>query len=330
MKKVLIIHTGGTFGMTPADPGKILQPGKIEESLGEFVPSIHQIAEISIKIPFNLDSSNIGTDEWKILYDIIRMAMEDSDGVVIIHGTDTLVYTAAALSYLFLDLKKPIVLTGSQRPLSALRSDARSNLINAVELATYAIPEVLVCFGNKVYRGNRSKKISIERFESFDSPNYPPLATIGLNVHVNAHYILQSKANVQLKSSFFKGILALRVFPGLDPKKFMPLLDNSLKAIILEGFGAGNLPGMTMDWVDFISVAVLKQKLVFIGSQSSHGTIDLQLYSCGQQAEQAGALSLGDMTIEAALVKLMILLANFEDLEKVKKYMMVSLAGEIT
>ena len=269
-------------------------------------------------------------DEWEILYDIIRMAMEDSDGVVIIHGTDTLVYTAAALSYLFLDLKKPIVLTGSQRPLSALRSDARSNLINAVELATYAIPEVLVCFGNKVYRGNRSKKISIERFESFDSPNYPPLATIGLNVHVNDHYILQSKANVQLKSSFFKGILALRVFPGLDPKKFMPLLDNSLKAIILEGFGAGNLPGMTTDWVDFNSVALLKEKLVFIGSQSSHGTIDMQLYSCGQQAEQAGALSLGDMTIEASLVKLMILLANFEDLEKVKKYMMVSLAGEIT
>jgi L-asparaginase len=199
-----------------------------------------------------------------------------------------------------------------------------------VELATYAIPEVFVCFGNKVYRGNRSKKISIERFESFDSPNYPPLATIGLNVYVNTHYILRRNTDVQLKPSFYNDILVLRVFPGLDPRKFIPLFDHSFKAIILEGFGAGNLPDMTKDWIDFISVAVLKQKLVYIGSQSSHGRIDLQLYSCGQQAEQAGALSLGDMTIEAALVKLMILLANFEDLEKVKKYMMVSLAGEIT
>jgi L-asparaginase len=328
MKRVLIIHTGGTFGMTPAEPDKTLQPGKIERHLDEYIPSIRELAEITIKIPFNLDSSNMGPYEWKRLYTLIRAEMNDYDGMVIIHGTDTLVYSAAALSFLLLDLKKPLILTGAQRPLSALRSDARGNLINSVELATYDIPEVLICFGNKLFRGNRTKKVSIESFQSFDSPNYPPLATIGLGVHLNSHYILREKQSLPLKPVFDSGILSLRLFPGLKAEIFLPLLNERLRAVVIDGFGAGNLPAVTDEWFDFIALARQMDKLVFVGSQSAHGRSDLSLYAAGRLAQKAGASSLTDMTREAALVKLMLLLGNMADQDRVLHYMLSPLAGE--
>ena len=328
MKQVLVIHTGGTFGMTPVEPDKTLQPGKIERHLDEYIPSIRELAEITIKIPFNLDSSNIGPGEWQVLFQLIRDEINDYDGVVIIHGTDTLVYSAAALSFLLLDLKKPVILTGSQRPLSALRTDARSNLINSVELATYDIPEVLICFANKLFRGNRTKKVSIESFQSFDSPNFPPLATIGLGVHLNSHYILKEKQALPLLPQFDPRILSLRLFPGLRPAPFVPLLDKQIRAVMLDGFGAGNLPAGNNEWFDFISLARQKDKLLFIGSQSAHGSTDLNLYAAGRLAQKAGAGMIGDMTHETALVKLMLLLGNMTDNEEVLKYMSSPLAGE--
>jgi L-asparaginase len=311
-----------------------LKPGNIEKSLDQYVPNIHKIANISIEIPFNLDSSNIGPAEWKKIYDIIQGTMNSYDGFVIIHGTDTLVYTASALSYLFLDLEKPVILTGSQRPLSALRTDARGNLINAIELSTYDIPEVTICFGNKLFRGNRTKKTSIESFQSFESPNYPPLATVGLNVTVNKHYFLQKKEIIEVTPDFDQGIHVLRIYPGLDPMPYLGILEKSSRGIILEGLGAGNLPALNNGWFDFISELKRNNILVFMTSQSPHGTVDLQLYNCGRLAESAGAISLRDMTVEAALVKLMLLSANFEAEGKgagnIARFMQMSLAGEIT
>jgi L-asparaginase len=330
MKKVLIIHTGGTFGMTPADPEKTLEPGNIEKSLDQYVPNIHKLANISIEIPFNLDSSNIGPAEWKKVYTIIKGKMKSYDGFVIIHGTDTLVYTATALSYLFLELQKPIILTGSQRPLSALRTDARGNLVNAIELSTYDIPEVSICFGNKLFRGNRTKKISIESFQSFESPNYPPLVSIGLNVNLSEHYFLKRKENIDLTPKFKSGIHSLKIFPGMDPKPYVKMYENSANAILLEGLGAGNLPALTDEWIEFILRLRANNIVVFMTSQSPHGTVDLQLYTCGRKAKSAGAISLRDMTVEAALVKLMLLSANFKDPNTVETLMQSSLAGEIT
>jgi len=330
MKDVLIIHTGGTFGMTPVDPDQTLEPGNIEESLDRYVPSIHKLANISVNIPFNLDSSNIGPAEWKIIYKIITDEMNSYDGFVIIHGTDTLVYTAAALSFLFPELQKPIIMTGSQRPLSALRSDARGNLIDSIELSTYNIPEVSICFGNKLFRGNRTKKTSIESFQSFESPNFPPLATIGLNITINVQNYQKKKKNIGLVPQFDPGIHSIKIFPGLNPKLYLKIFEKSANGIILEGLGAGNLPALTDDWITFISRLKENNTLVFMTSQSFHGKVNLQLYDCGRQAETAGAVSLGDMTGEAALVKLMLLQANFKDPQKVEKLMQTSLAGEIT
>ncbi len=330
MKRVLIIHTGGTFGMTPMEPETTLQPGNIEKQIDTYIPRIREKVDISIKIPFNLDSSNIGPNEWHILYTIIKGEIENYDGVVIIHGTDTLVYTASALSFLLLDLKKPVILTGSQRPLSALRTDARGNLINSVELATYDIPEVLICFGNRLLRGNRTKKMSIESFQSFESPNLPPLANIGLNVNVNSRYILKEKAKLSLQSTCSQNILSLGVYPGLKPDIYKKLITDSVKALVIEGFGSGNLPGENSGWIEFISSAIDQEILVYLGSQSPHGLTDLSVYVCGQRARDAGALSLHDMTTEAALVKLMLLLGNELEVSEVRHLMDQSLAGELT
>jgi len=288
--------------MTPVDPEKTLEPGNIEQRLERYVPDLHKIANISIEIPFNLDSSNIGPSEWSILYNLIRGRMDSYDGFIIIHGTDTLVYTASALSYLILDLQKPIILTGSQKPLSALRTDARVNLVNATELSTYDIPEVTVCFANKLYRGNRTIKDSIESFDSFDSPNYPALVSIGLNVSIREHYIAKQKENLDLKAVFSSGIQMLKIFPGLDPYPFYKIIDHSVRAIVLEGLGAGNLPVLDNKWIDFISDLRNRGVLVFMLSQSPHGSVDLRLYASGRQAEEAGVISLRDMTVEAALV----------------------------
>jgi L-asparaginase len=256
--------------------------------------------------------------------------MSSYDGFVIIHGTDSLVYTAAALSYLLLDLEKPVIFTGSQRPLSALRTDARGNLINAIELSTYDIPEVTICFGDKLFRGNRTKKTSIESFQSFESPNYPPLATVGLNVTIRDHYIVKKNKEIILHAQFDKDIHVIRIFPGLDPKPLQKLIEQTSRAVILEGLGAGNLPDLSNDWMEFISELRAKNILVFITSQSPHGSVDLQLYNCGRQAESAGAISLRDMTIEAAIVKLMLLLANFKDHVKISQLMQNHLAGELS
>jgi L-asparaginase len=330
MKRVLIIHTGGTFGMTPAEPTTTLKPGKIDKQIDTYIPRLRENVDISIKIPFNLDSSNIGPEEWKTLYTIIRNQINDYDGIVIIHGTDTLVYTASALSFLLLDIQKPVILTGSQRPLSAIRTDARANLINSVELATYDIPEVFVCFGNYLLRGNRTKKMSIESFQSFESPNYPPLANIGMNVSINDRYICQEKANIPLKPFFSENILSLGIYPGLQPEIYYTLLSDSVKAIVIEGFGSGNLPTTGVDWISFIAKAVDKEILVYLGSQSSHGFTDLTNYSCGQKALDAGAASLADMTTEAAIVKLMLLFGNGYERERIGELMNLSFAGEIS
>ena len=316
--------------MIPTAPDNTLKPGKIEEDIDCYLPALNDLAEIDIKIPFNLDSSNIGPEQWVELYTLVEQNYDLYDGFIIIHGTDTLVYTATAISYLLAKLSKPVVFTGSQRPLSAIRSDARSNLINAVELATKEIPEVAICFDNKLYRANRTKKQSIESYHGFDSPNYPPLARMGLNIQLYPNLFRTKDSNYVFKSIFNKNILIIPLFPGLDYKPYLYFLDSDITGIILKGFGSGNLPEISPNWISFVQESIDKGKSVFISSQSQHGRVDLTLYECGRKAMAAGAISLGDMTVEAALVKLMLLTGNFEDQNKIEQVMVHSLAGELS
>jgi len=208
------------------------------------------------------------------------------------------------LSFSLLQLRKPVVLTGSQRPLSMLRSDARSNLIDAVELATMEVPEVIIVFGQRILRGNRAKKVSINSYHAFESPNYPALGEIGLKIRIDQHKILSIKGSTYLQSGFSRDIAVITICPALRPDHYYGVLDAPIRAIIILGFGSGNLPNTDPDWIPFIRSAVQSGKTVFIGSQSSEGAVDLSLYECGQLAGDAGAAGTGDMTFEASYVKL--------------------------
>lgn len=329
MKNILIIHTGGTFGMNPMKPDKTLQPGELESIFEKYLPMLNKIANIEVKIPFNLDSSDIGPVEWEKTYEIVYDNKDNFDGFVVIHGTDTLVYNSTALSFLLSDFNKPVIFTGSQRPLSEIRTDAASNLINSVELATKEINEVGICFGSNLFRANRTKKVSIESYHGFESPNCQPLATIGLNIKINNNLILQKQSTIHLKPIFNSKILNIRVYPGLMPDYYHEVINN-IKAIIIEGFGAGNFPAADKKWVNFINKCIDKNILVIMGSQALHGKVDLELYKSAKEAKQSGAISLKDMTFEAALVKLMVLFGNYSDIEKIKEFFNSSLAGEVT
>ncbi len=329
MKKILLVHTGGTFGMVPAEPKSILAPGNFQSQILINVPEIVRIADIDVEIPFNLDSSNIGINEWQILTELIHARMDEYDGFVIIHGTDTMVYTAAALSFTLRNLNKPVILTGAQRPLSKLRSDARTNLIDAVELATLDIFEVLIVFGQKIVRGSRAKKVSISSYDAFESPNFPLIGEIGLKIKLNQLLLYKSVEKYSFLPGFKQKALIINIVPSLNPEYYFPLLENDLEAFILAGFGAGNLPNTSPDWIPFIQNATKLGKSVFICSNSMHGSVDLSLYESGQKALEAGAVGLGDMTIESAYVKLLKIL-NITDIPgEIVSLMNENWAGEI-
>ena len=328
MKKILLIHTGGTFGMVPSHPNKILKPGSFQNEVLTRVPELQKLAAIDVAIPFNLDSSDIAGEEWDILGRLIFENLDDYDGFVVIHGTDTMVYTAAALSFSLSNLPKPVVLTGSQRPLSKLRSDARFNLIDAVELATMEIPEVMIVFGGHVLRGNRAKKISVTRYEAFDTPNFPHLGEIGLHIEIKKQHLQSPDKSMAFFPGFRQQVAVISAQPGFAPDYHIPLLHSDLKAFILLGFGSGNLPARSFDWTPFVKEATQNGKPVFIGSHSPHGRIDLNLYECARRAMEVGAVGLGEMTYEAAYVKLQKILVKSTKMDDIIALMEQNWAGE--
>lgn len=329
MHKILIIHSGGTFGMVPVEAEAILAPGNLQHQILSFLPEIQKIADINVIVPFNLDSSNIGIKEWDLLTDLIHQNISRYDGFVIIHGTDTMVYTASALSFSLRNLKKPVILTGSQRPLSKLRSDARNNLIDAVELATLKVPEVLIVFGQKILRGNRSQKISISNYVAFDSPNFPELGEIGLNIVLNSKLFKRTKENYFLIKGFEPKVMILSIYPSLNPDYFLPLIDSDIQVVLLRGFGAGNLPNTSPDWLRLVSQLIIKKKMVFICSHSRHGSVDLDLYASGKMAQKMGAIGLGEISIEAAYVKLLKILTLTHHPDEIQNHFFTNWAGEI-
>ena len=329
MQKILIIHSGGTFGMTPIEPNKQLAPGNLQNQILKYIPEIEKIAHIDVIIPFNLDSSNIGIYEWEILSDLISDNIHKYDGFVIIHGTDTMVYTASALSFSLRNLKKPVILTGSQRPLSKLRTDARFNLIDAVELATMSLPEVLIIFGQRILRGNRAKKISITNYNAFDSPNYPLIGEIGINIQINYEYVLNPDAEYYYEKGFSQKLAILSIYPSLNLNNYLPILDSDINGVILRGFGAGHLPTISPDWLEFLKKAQGMDIMIFIGSHSRQGDVNLDLYESGRQAKALGAIELGEMTIEAAYVKLMRIFYQTNEHKEVIELLHSNWAGEI-
>lgn len=311
MKKILLLQTGGTISMHFDQQGSRLDPEKWSEVLYGEIPELEKIAEIDIRNLYFEDSSDLNHTHWTTLSREIYQELSYYDGFVILHGTDTMAYTASALSFTLQNLNRPVILTGSQVPMSKIRSDARRNLINAVELATCNFAEVAICFNDHLYRGNRSTKMSINDYDAFASPNHPPLAEIGIKIKLSEKVRVPGSLSPVHLPHFDNSLHVIRLYPNLNPAHLSLLPTGDMKAIILEAFGHGNIPSKgELSLLPFIQKLRSDGCHVIITSQAPYDEVDLDLYEGSRKVRDLGALSAGGMTMEATITKTMHLLGN--------------------
>lgn len=325
MAPILLIHTGGTLGMAPLGEPSSLAPGPSLDLILEQVPELRQLAELKLVVAFNQDSSTNEPGDILRLAGLIRAESVGCAGVVLVHGTDTMAFTASMLGFLLADLGKPVVLTGSQRPLAYVRSDARSNLVDAVTLATKGVAEVGICFGDHWYRGVAADKLSVHRYEAFDTPNLPPLAELGLHVQVHPHAgNFERRVPPQVGSAFETRLAVYSPFPGMP---WVPPAEGT-RGVLLEAYGAGNLPMGRSDLLHFFADCRARAIPVVVTSQCPWGGVDLDTYELGAKAAQQGAISGGLHTRWAAAAKLGLVLGAGGGLAEVREAFGVSWAGE--
>ena len=338
---ILIIYTGGTIGMkTDPDTGTLV-PFDFSAIYEEF-PSLKRLKvdlEVRTMIPV-IDSSNVQPHNWVTLAELIRENYDCYDGFVVLHGTDTMSYTASALSFMFENLTKPVVFTGSQIPIGVLRTDGRENLITAIEIAGAhdaeghpLVPEVSLYFQNHLYRANRTTKRSAEALSAFYSYNYPPLADVGVNITYHHHLIRQPERYdepLRVATHFSDEVCIIKLFPGLTEQTLRSILSiEGLKAVVLETYGAGNAP--TAEWfLRLMRETVERGVMVLNVTQCDNGKVEMQLYETGQRLQSVGVISAHDMTTEAAITKLMYVLGKNLDLEQSICLMRKPLRGEFT
>ncbi len=334
-KRVYIAHTGGTIGMNRTRQGYGPQRGYLQEQMSAMPELAHpSIPEFTIHDydPL-LDSSNMTPVEWVKIARDVAAHHDEYDGFIVLHGTDTMAYTASALPFMLEGLRKPVVITGSQIPLCEVRNDARENLITSLLIsANYDIPEVCLYFGGKLLRGCRSTKVSADGFAAFDSPNFPPLGTVGIDIEVN--WALVRKASeggvLRVKELGAPVVSALRLFPGISPDLLRNVLRPPLQGLVLEAYGIGNGPDQDREFVAAIEEATARGVVVVDCTQCLEGTVDLGEYAAGTALARAGVISGYDLTAEAALAKLYYLLSGGEPPERVKRDMQRDLRGEMT
>jgi len=326
-KRILILHTGGTIGMV-GEP-HALRPAKDADYLLQTVPELQRLAHVEARLVDTIDSSNVNPEHWSRWLKVLKEHYNDYDGFVITHGTDTMVYTGAAFSLALKRTIKPIVFTGSQRPLVNIRTDARANLINAVEMACSGPTEVTLCFGNDLFRINRATKQSASDYIAFESYNFPALAHIGVDIDARWKKSGLEPGKAQFKDRFDSGVFSIKIFPGISGEILLHMIESPrIEAFVFESFGTGNIPIIDESVLGAIRRAQKLEKIVAIASQCPHGFVDLKRYECGVKAINAGAISAGDMTRETAVVKLMHGLGQGLSGAVLKKYFLGDVCGE--
>lgn len=334
MNKVLVIYTGGTIGMIKTEKGyapayNLLDDmlNKIPELHDEKMPSwdFYQLNEVK-------DSSNLEVSDWNTIANIIQDNYLKYDGFVVLHGTDTMSYTASALSFMFENLSKPVVFTGSQIPLNEIRNDAKDNLITSIIIASECIAnEVCIYFGGNLIRGNRSTKYSSEGLIAFVSPNYPLLGEAAINIHYYSNKTQHSKNAEPLKVQYFDKIpiAVIKVYPGIDFRYYHEILNKNYKGVIIETFGAGNIPGGSSNILSSID-SEENETIYVICSQCPAGSVVIGQYEASAVLNSIGSVSGKDMTTEAAMAKLYYLLSKGSSQKEVIQSMSKNLRGELT
>ena len=334
-KRVYIAHTGGTIGMTQTRDGYRPARGNLQKQM-KAMPELRHASMPAYTIhdyaPL-LDSSNMTPVEWVKIANDIADNYRDYDGFVVLHGTDTMAYTASALPFMLEGLGKPVIITGSQIPLCEIRNDARENLITSLMLAAnYAIPEVCLYFGGKLLRGCRSTKVSADGFAAFDSPNFPPLGTVGIDIEVNYDLVRRDRKRRALQVHELKTpvVSALRLFPGISSDLVRNILRPPLKGLVLEAYGVGNGPDSDRGFIEALEEATHRGVVIVDCTQCLEGTVDIHEYAAGSALARAGVVSGYDMTAEAALAKLFYLFSQGLSPERVKRQIQRDLRGEVT
>lgn len=328
MKRLLFLLTGGTLLMRESASSRVLAVGEGNTDLVAEVPALARIAEIETKRLFAMDSSDMQPSDWVALAREVHAGLASYDGVVVVHGTDTMAYTASALALLLGPLPKPVVLTGAQRPLAEARTDARENLVDAAIVATMDVPEVAIAFASRVLRGARSTKRDALAYDAFVSPNEGPLAELGVQTKIAPH-VRKAAPLAAFDDRIEPSVIAVRIFPGLDPALVIGAVRAGVKGVVLEGYGTGNVPlRIGRSLVPAIEQARDAQVPVVVVSQCLRGYVDLSRYAGGAAAEAAGAIPGGDMTPEAALAKLMIGLGRLGPGDELRDFFSRCIVGE--
>ncbi len=337
--KILLIYTGGTIGMGSNPVTHALEPLDFNHLLRQLPEYRYIKAEVDIYQFDAIDSSNMTPRRWAQLVRIITYEYDNYDGFVILHGTDTMAYTASALSFMLENLTKPVILTGSQLPLGMLRTDGKENLITSIELAAMqdaegraVVPEVCIYFSGRLLRGNRSSKKNADGFQAFDSANFPHLCEAGVDFRFNTREILRPDFSRRMipHTAINSNVVVLSLFPGIEESLLRHVLrSNTLKGIVLRSYGSGNAP--QFPWLTTLMRDAVARGIIVVNvTQCDTGRVEMERYSAGNHLLDAGVLSGYDGTVEATVTKLMVLLAQHSDAKGVRTMMSRSLAGEIT
>lgn len=332
-KRIYIAYTGGTIGMKPSKDGFVPVEGYFSETIAGMPEFYHDdMPEFEI-FEYNplIDSANVSPEIWHTLALDIKNRYHDFDGFLILHGTDTMSYTASALSFVFENLSKPVIITGSQIPLSQLRTDARINLLNALYIAAYhPINEVCLFFNNRLFRGNRTTKQYADGFDAFVSPNYPVLLEAGIEIK-NIAGVQQKIINTRLNLTEIKAqsIAILHIFPGLDWMVLENVLKSPLQALVLLTYGVGNAQ-QDERFLSILKDATDRGILIVNCSQCLKGSVNMDGYATGHALSEAGVISGLDMTTETVIAKLYYLLSQDLPTKVIKELLSVDLRGELS